>query len=392
MTGETLSGKGFSLKDALFNETSVRWLAGRFAAADPGFAADDLVAGVMARLPALELKGRIALIAGELERHLPADFAAAATVIATALPPPLDPDRTDDDFGDFILAPLGEYVARRGIGADGRDRALALLRQITMRFSMEDAIRAFLRRWPDETMAMLAVWAGDANYHVRRLVSEGTRPRLPWSGRTGLPVDAGLPLLDRLHGDRTRYVTRSVANHLNDIAKDAPDLAVAAVARWRALGIQAPDELDWMARHALRTLVKQGHPGAMAVLGLGQDHGASVALTVAPGRIRPGDAVDIAVRLQAGRAGRLLVDYAIGFVKADGSLRERVFKLRTVDLPAGGEATLTRRHRLLADATTYRLYPGRHRVRVQVNGVPGPEAWFDIAASSGIAADPEGGL
>ena len=152
-----------------------------------------------------------------------------------------------------------------------RDRALDLLHAATQRFSMEFYIRPFLNRWPKETLARLALWARDDNYHVRRLVSEGTRPKLPWAKAVKLSTDQRLPFLDALHADGTRFVTRSVANHLNDLAKEEPATVVTVLKDWAKQGRQTPKELAWMTRHALRTLIKDGDAGALAVLGYRSD-------------------------------------------------------------------------------------------------------------------------
>ena len=194
---------------------------------------------VMARLPELELKQRITWIAGVLGQHYPGPLPEIAPVLLRALPPPLDPTLKDDDFGDFIFAPLGELVAQRGTETHP-DLALDLLEELTQRFSMEWAIRPLLNRWPDLVLERLQTWAGHPSYHVRRLVSEGTRPRLPWGEGVGLALTDPLPLLDLLHGDPTRYVTRSVANHLNDITKKQPDLVLDCLDRWHKGGQPTP--------------------------------------------------------------------------------------------------------------------------------------------------------
>ena len=177
------NGSGFSLKDELFNPAKVKGLATELAAAVPGFTAEQFVAEVCEPFPQLELKERIAHIADVLERHLDSDFATACQHIVAALPPPLDPTNTDNDFGDFIYAPYGEFVARHGTTSAHYQVALETLRELTMRFSMEYAIRAFINSMPEKTFDVLTQWAHDPNYHVRRLVSEGTRPLLPWSAR-----------------------------------------------------------------------------------------------------------------------------------------------------------------------------------------------------------------
>lgn len=367
---------GFSLKDQLFNETKIRFLADLLDGVAPGFDPERFRADVMARLLDLELKARIDWIAEVLAGHLPKAFSEAAEVIRKALPPPLDPTLTDDDFGDFIFAPYGAFVAAHGKGH--LDIALATLREITMRFSMEDAIRTFLEAEPERTLDTMKDWAQDENYHVRRLVSEGTRPRLPWSVRLDLPEERVMALLDQLHADPTRYVTRSVANHLNDIAKDAPERVVEALGRWKSAGRQEAAELDWLTRHALRTMIKAGHPGALEMLGYGPNPDATVTLDLLTPEVRIGEALSFAVQAETESKAALLIDYAIDFVKANGTTAPKVFKLKTLSVTAGKPQTFQKTHRLMGNATTYTLYPGTHRVTLQINGRPGPSATFEL--------------
>ncbi|MGI9369787.1 MAG: hypothetical protein ACR2O2_13205, partial [Ruegeria sp.] len=286
--------QGFSLKDQLFNADKTRYLAGLFRGAEPGFDADAFETQVMGRLPELELKERMAWIAECLQRAVPGDLPQVAPVILRALPPPLDPGKSDDDFGDFIFAPLGDWVV--SIGLDHPELALDVVEELTQRFSMEWAIRPFLNRWPDLVMTRMRDWCLHDSYHVRRLVSEGTRPRLPWGLSVGLDLADPLPLLDVLHGDKTRYVTRSVANHLNDITKKDPDLVLDRLQQWSAGQRQGEDELQWMTSHALRGLVKSGHSGAMQMLGYDPDAKLSVD-THLNGEARIGEALEFLVNI-----------------------------------------------------------------------------------------------
>lgn len=354
-------------------------MAARFAAADPGFDARDFAASVMARLGDLELKARMRWIADCLCERLPGTLAEAAPILRAALPPPLDPSLTDDDFGYFILAPLGDVVVDLGL-ADAPGLSLDLLGDITQRFSMEWAIRPFLIHHTDLTLDRLADWAVHPNYHVRRLVSEGTRPRLPWGQGIGLPVDRALPLLDALHGDGTRYVTRSVANHLGDVAKVDADLAMDRLTDWRAEGRQNPAELEWMTAHALRGPVKAGTPRALAMLGFDPDLPLDCTVTVTPDALPIGGAAEIAVTVIAPGGGAALVDYAIDFApaKPGGKARRKVFKLKKLALAPGTPARLAKQHRFRGDATTFRLAPGTHEVTVQINGRPRASARFSL--------------
>lgn len=356
----------FSLKDHLFNSDKVAYLAGLLADSLRDFDRERFERSVMERMPDLELKERVALIAEVLADHLDPNFEIAASQIRAALPPPLDPTRSDDDFGDFIFAPFGKYIEGHGIAH--HETAMSLLRELTMRFSMEGSVRPFIDQRPEETLSLFHAWARDDNYHVRRLVSESTRPRLPWSPRISLAVDEPIPLLDILHADPTRYVTRSVANHLNDVSKIEPGLVIECLQRWRKRGSQDPAELSWIEKHSLRTLVKAGDEATMSFLGFSPDPEVNGELTIHTPEVRPGATLSFSVVMKAKRDEALIVDYVIDFVRKNGSTSPKVFKLKRLSIPAGESTTLTKRHPLRANASTYTLHPGSHRLTVMANG------------------------
>ncbi|WP_146344789.1 hypothetical protein [Falsiphaeobacter marinintestinus] len=371
--------QGFSLKDQLFNAEKVRYLAGLFQSAAPEFDANGFSATVMTRLPDLELKQRIVWIAECLGQHLPGPLPDIAPTLVTALPPPLDPTLTDDDFGDFIFAPLGELVVLRGLD-DHPDLTLDLLSQITQRFSMEWALRPMLNRWPDLTLAQLHVWTDHPNYHVRRLVSEGTRPRLPWGQGIALDPLVPLALLDRLHADPTRYVTRSIANHLNDIAKSAPDTVIDRLQGWTDEGRQTPAELNWMTRHALRSLVKSGTPRALQVLGYDPVADIQADVTIRTDPVRIGEVLEFECQITAPTDTPVLVDYVLHFQRPGGKVSAKVFKLKQTTAQPGTPLVLTKRHRMKGDATTFQLVPGAHRLEIQING--------QVRAATGFMLEP----
>ncbi|MCV3272446.1 DNA alkylation repair protein [Roseobacter sinensis] len=367
----------FSLKDDLFNARTVAQLAGEFAAGVPGFDAARFEQEALAGFPERELMARMEWLADCAEAQLATDFPTMADQLEAAMPARLDPTLRDDDFGQFIHAVPGILAVRHGL-EDHRVRAMALLYEATQRFSMEFYIRPFLNRWTEETLADLTLWAEDGNYHVRRLVSEGTRPKLPWAKAVVLTPDQTLPLLDRLHDDPTRFVTRSVANHLNDLSKTHDDLVLAQLAAWQAQGSQAPKELDWITRHALRTLIKQGHKGAMTALGFDAEVPVTVALNIETAEVAIGEALVFSCTVTSDQALPVLVDYRITFARPDGKAGEKVFKLKQGTATATKPFAARKVHKLKGDATTFRLYPGAHRVTVQVNGVDRAEAGFEL--------------
>lgn len=368
--------QGFSLKDQLFNAQSLGQLGTEYSAGLPGLDGAAFARRALSGVSERSLMACLDWFADCIEPHLSADFPVMADQLEAMMPQPLNPSLRDDDFGRFIHAVPGILAVRHGL-EHHRDRALDLLYAATQRFSMEFSIRPFLNRWPDQTLARLAVWAEDKNYHVRRLVSEGTRPKLPWGRAIALTPAQTLPLLDRLHSDSTRFVTRSVANHLNDISKSDTDAVLARLQRWEKASLQTPQELAWMARHALRTRIKAGHAGAMAHLGFAADADVSVNLRLEAGTVAIGDRLRFDVELQAPQALPVLVDYRICF-SGPGRGREKVFKLKAGRLEAGRALVMSKAHLMKGGASTFVLYPGPHELVVQVNGVDRVRAGFDL--------------
>ena len=309
-------------------------------------------------LAPLALLARVHHVATALRRTMPDDFATAATVLHRTL--------DSATFTGWMTLPCGYYVADHGI--DDPHTALPALAALSPRFSSEGPVRVFIERHPETTFEYLHRWAGDPDEHVRRLVSEGTRPRLPWAPQLrGLIADPGpaLALLDRLHDDESDCVRRSVANRLNDISKDHADLAVTVAGRWAAAG---GDRTAWVIRHGLRTLIKYGNVGALRLLGYDYDTPVTVTgLTATPDTVPIGGQVTVTFTLTAGTSVRAVVDYAIHHAGPRGPRSPKVFKLSTVTLEPAQPRAVTRRH-TFREVSVRRLYPGAHRLDIQVNG------------------------
>lgn len=369
----------FSLKDHLFNPQTVGQLAQEYCAGIPSFDGARFERDALAGFEGRELMQWLEWLADCIEEQLSPDFPTMADQLEAAMPPRLDPSLKDDDFGHFIHATPGILAVRHGL-EQHLERALDLLHVATQRFSMEFFIRPFLNRWPDQTLARLAVWVQDDNYHVRRLVSEGTRPRLPWAKSVTLTQDQTLPLLIKLLGDQTRYVTRSVANHMNDIAKFDADQVVDLLVGWRDLGLQTEKELDWMTRHSLRTLVKQGHVGALELLGFRADIPVQVDARILTPDVKMGDAVAFEIDISSNVDCPVLVDYRINFARSDGKRAEKVFKLKQGRVSTNAPLNLKKTHKLKADATTFSLFEGEHHITVQINGVDHNVLSFNLKA------------
>ncbi len=331
----------------LLNPALVRASARRLRAVWPGFDQRRFERAALEGLEDLELKARAMQIASALEATLPggdaAGFAHACEVIEAALGPPISEAvasaavNAEQGLAGWIVWPLGEFVARAGIAHP--ERALMALHALTQRLTAEFAIRPFIVAHPELVFATLQRWTTDPSFHVRRLCSEGSRPRLPWGLRLQALVkdpSPTLPILAALQDDPSEYVRRSVSNHLNDIAKDHAELVV----RWvREQLPQASETRRAMLKHASRTLIKDGHAPMLELWGAGQTFDGSARLDISPRRVRVGESVAMVVKLVSSSAHtqRLVIDYAVHYVKANGARARRSSK-------AGRSAWMRARH------------------------------------------------
>lgn len=359
-------------------------IASMVAAVHRQFPHEAFMQDVLQGYDALELMPRGRHIARALQRHLPAHFPDAIAILLASMEQPTG-RRSDVGLASFLFMPHSFFVAEYGL--DHFEPSMQAQHALTQRFTAEFSIRPFLVRHPQATLERLAQWAHDPSDHVRRLVSEGTRPRLPWAPRLpAFQVDPRpvLALLELLQDDPALYVRRSVANNLNDIGKDHPQLLADTARRWL---VDATPERDWVVRHALRWAVKQGAPWALEVLGFG--HTAQVTLgqaAITPARPRIGGSVTVTVDLHNPAAQRhdVLVDLQVHYVKANGSVSAKVFKLKSLELE-GGQTVRLHKTLSLAEMTTRKHQPGEHRVDLLVNGQPMPLGSFQLLAADGRA-------
>lgn len=370
----------FSLKDHLFHLERVQKIAGEIARVYPAFEKEKFVRRTVEKFPELELKARIGWISECLREFLPRDYPEALKILLGALPPPNDPALTDNDFGEFIYAPYAEFVARYGCSQEYLSLSLDALREITMRISAEDAIRYFINAFPDETLKAILTWSTDENYHVRRLASEGTRPKLPWSQKISLAPEDALPILDNLYFDKTRYVTRSVANHLNDISKLNPELTLSALAKWQESGKQTEREMEYITNHALRTLVKQGYTNAITFLKFAVDPEVDfVDFTIKNDKVVLGEALEFALTLTAKKDEQLILDYVLYFPnKAKSGNNKKVFKIKKLMMQKDQTLTVSKKHPMRKDMTTRKLTAGEHGIEIQINGKKFAEKKFQL--------------
>jgi len=352
----------------IFNLDRLKHIARETAALAPGFDERRFVGLASKDLAALSIMQRLRQVATSLHATLPGDFARHVEVLHALAP------RINHNFASIALP---EYVSL--YGQDHFDLSMRALRHLTRFGSSEFAIRSFLARDLPRTLAVMEEWTRDDNEHVRRLASEGCRPRLPWSFQLKELIADPEPvatILDALQRDDSLYVRKSVANHLNDIGKDHPDWMLDRVSGWP----RDDARTAWIVRHALRTMIKNGDPRALRLIGVAGEAAVRIdAFAADPTSIRLGDRLRIAATLTSTQAEsqRLVVDYAIHYVKKSGAASRKVFKWKELDLAGGGAVDLSI-SQVVRDFTTRKHHAGRHRIELLVNGVVLAETGFDL--------------
>jgi 3-methyladenine DNA glycosylase AlkC len=253
-------------------------------------------------------------------------------------------------------------------GQDDLPSSLDALEYFTPFASAEFAIRPFIHRYGQPVMDRMKVWAKHTDEHVRRLASEGCRPRLPWAmalpefKKDPHPI---LPILEQLRDDPSEYVRRSVANNLNDISKDHPELVLQLAEQWQGKS----KATDWVIRHGLRSLLKNGHPRALAFYGYAPLENVDLLdLKASPNPIQIGQKLDFSFELHnhSPSEAKIRMEYSIDYVKKNGGTSRKLFKLAEKTFPPG--KSIIRRQRSFQNYTTRTHYPGSHRLLIYLNG------------------------
>ena len=320
-----------------------------------------------------EFKQRGAHIANVLGRFLPADYKQAVAKILELLERIKDryPDFSEINDTSFGLGLeygwiLDNFVEQYGL--DDYETSIRAIEKITQFTSCEFSIRPFIIKYPAETMAQMLAWAGHEHWGVRRLASEGCRPRLPWAmALPNLKKDPApiLPILEILKNDVSRFVRLSVANNLNDIAKDNPETVVALAKAWHGRS----KEIDWLLKHGSRTLLKQGHPEIMSLFGFNAVNISIEEFRIDTPEVKIGESLTFSFKLlnNSDSKANIRLEYALYYQKANGTLAKKMCKISEKEYPANSVTQITRNHSFRV-VTTRKLHMGLHKVAVVVNG------------------------
>ena len=324
----------------------------------PRFPAKRFIADNLEGIETRELNARMRHTSHVLRQYLPQDFSEAVRIlrgVAERMP------------GGYTALLYPDFVGQYGL--EHRAISLEALRFFTRFGSSEFAVREFFVRDPEGTLKEMRRWAEADCEHVRRLASEGSRPRLPWSFRLEAVVrdpELTRPILDALRADPSAYVRKSVANHLNDFSKDHAAWMLAVLRDW---GLQHP-YTAWIAKHASRTLIKAGHPGALALFAYEKDTAVVLSdFRLEPATLQLGEPLTFGFTLHSKKKSpqKLVIDYRIHYQKSGGQTTAKVFKLREALLQGGESLTVTKRQ-TIQDFSTRKHYPGEHRIEIMVNG------------------------
>jgi 3-methyladenine DNA glycosylase AlkC len=349
------------LKDQFFNKAYITTLAADLKAAAPDFDAPAFTATVLDRnWKSRELKDRMHHIADCLHAALGRDYKACIKILTPIVQRRIR-EKTNS-FGDMVFP---DFVERFGI--EDFKTSVKALEIFTAASSSEFAVRPFIVRYPQEMMQVMLKWSTHKSQHVRRLASEGCRPRLPWAmalpefKKDPRPV---LKILENLKSDPSEYVRRSVANNLNDISKDNLELALKTAERWVK---ESPQTID-LVRHALRNELKKGNPRALKLFALATKTKTKIHdLRATPANIRIGEAVRIEFSAVVATAERLRLEYWVFFVKAGGSTSKKVFQITEREFEKGSRHSFSKKHSF-QNFTTRKHYAGEHKIVVAVNG------------------------
>lgn len=322
----------------------------------------------------LELKQRVRHISHALRQNLPSEYPDALDIVVKTT------RRYLDRHGDkltFEYTFLPDFVEAHGV--EYPEVSIPALETLTRLSSAEFAVRPFLLRYPERMYVQMLAWSSHASPMVRRLSSEGIRPRLPWGmGVPALKRDPSpiLPILENLKHDPAETVRRSVANNLNDIAKDHPHLVLDIAARW--LGYTA--ETDWIVRHACRGLLKKGNAVALAHFGFRQGvEGIELSGLTFSSEVPVGGRLEFSfsVKNTSRSETPVRLEYGIDYQTLSGKISSKVFKIREMELTPGQSESIIRSQRF-QDFTTRKHYPGTHRLRILVNGKSLAEGEFEV--------------
>lgn len=341
-----------------FNKAFYEQLAAVIQSEYADFQPDKFVKDATKDFEPLSLNERMRNTSVVLKQHLPADYTKTLDILYRVIPK-MKTGYTTLVFPDFVSQ----------FGLEHQQASLEALKYFTQFGSSEFAIRVFLKQDFQSVIQTMVNWAEDKNHHVRRLASEGSRPRLPWSFKLQEVIDnpaVTQPILERLNADEELYVRKSVANHLNDFSKDNVNFMLDLVKKWD----QSHPHTAWIIKHGTRTLIKKGNDASLSLFGFEENPKLRLErFSLNKEQLQLGEELIFTFDLVSEKTTpqKLVVDYIMHYRKSSGETSPKVFKLKDVTLQPGETLSITKKQRM-QDFSTRKHYPGIHAVEIQVNG------------------------
>ena len=360
----------FSLKDQLFNKQKVEYMSGLIKNIYPDFLVEEFNKEVLDKFSELELKQRISHISDLFKKYLPDNFEKSCNILVESLPKIIENWKMDNNFWDFIFCPYSDFVRKNWCNKKYLEFSLNTLEQMTSNFSAEDSIRYFLNEFEFETFSKMIEWSKSKNYHHRRLSSEGSRAKLPWCQKISLDYKKTIEILNNLYFDKSRYVTRSVANHLNDISKIDSDLVIEILEKWKAIsgypqGVH-PTDLNYIISHSTRTLVKLWDKRTLEFLGYSSNPKIEINdFKIKNSEVKIWEKLEFSFNIVWNKKENLIVDYRIYFIWKNWKLLPKVFKIKKIK-DFIWKNNIIKKHSLKI-MSTKAFYTWKHFVEIIIN-------------------------
>lgn len=302
-----------------------------------------------------ELKDRMYHITRCLKQHIHVSYPESITILSEMV----------SEYGSYEAMFFPAYIELYGL--NDWPTSLPALALFTQYSSSEFAVRPFIIQNQRKMMLQMKRWSKHKNFHVRRLASEGCRPRLPWA--MALPdfkqnPDLILPILENLKQDSELYVRRSVANNLNDISKDHPKLIYDISKQWKGINT----EIDWLVKHACRTLLKKGDKKILQLFGYKNPKHVILNKFTCDQSVNIGKSFNFQAELKSNSKilGKLRIEYAIHYLKSNGKLSKKVFKVSESDIQ--NSSKVINKNHSFRQMSTRKHYSGQHKISIIING------------------------
>ena len=366
----------FSLKDQLFNKEKVEYLSGLIKNVYPDFSYKEFEKEILDKFVELELKQRISHISDMLKKYIwdKNSFEETVNILIKSLPKVIENGKMDNNFWDFIFCPYSLFVAENWCNKKYLKFSFNALERITCNFSVEDSIRYFFNKFEDETLNQMLEWSKSENYHCRRLSSEWSRPKLPWCQKINLDYKKTIEILDNLYFDESRYVTRSVANHLNDISKNDADLVIGILEKWKKFNKW--NDLNYIISHSTRSLVKAWDKKTLEFLWYSPNPKVEINnFELNRREVKIWKNLEFSFDINFKKPENLIIDYKIYFQDKAWKLLPKVFKIKKINSLLIGDfnplkksvVQITKKHKLKI-MSTKALYYWEHFVEIIING------------------------